>query len=181
MAPSPSAALEALLFASGEPVSKKRITSLLGFSASQLDTVTGDLRNSLFNRGLALIETHEELDLRTTPDAAELIKKMREGELTKDLGKAGLEALAIIMYNGGATRSEIDWIRGVNSAQIVRSLMLRGLIERTEDEKDKRKFIYRTTTDALAHVGVQRVEDLPRYAELKKESELAAAAEPSNV
>jgi chromosome segregation and condensation protein ScpB len=63
----------------------------------------------------------------------------------------------------------------VNSAQTVRSLLLRGLVERTEDSSDKRKFRYKATTDALAHLGVAKVADLPRYAELKKEADAAIA------
>ncbi len=156
-------------------MSKKRLASLLGCTEQVLNDVAGELRNALFNRGLALVETHDELDLRTSPDTTEVVKKLREGELSKDLGKAGLEAFAVILYNDGATRSEIDWIRGVNSAQTVRSLMLRGLVDRKEDERDKRKFVYHATTDALAHLGIEKREDLPRYAELRKETELAAA------
>jgi chromosome segregation and condensation protein ScpB len=61
----------------------------------------------------------------------------------------------------------------VNSSQILRSLLLRGLVERTEDPHDKRKFQYRATTDALSHLGVSKKQDLPRYAELSKEADIA--------
>jgi segregation and condensation protein B len=176
-----SSTLEAVLFASGEPMTKKKLCALLGASAENLAEAVEELRAALADRGLALVETGDELELRTAPEAADTVKKLREGELSKDLGKAGLEALAIIMYRlpaqaGGVTRSEDDWIPGVNSAQTVRSLMLRGLIERTEDPTDKRRFHYKPTTDALAHLGVAKLSDLPRYAELSKEAESAGAA-----
>jgi segregation and condensation protein B len=119
----------------------------------------------LAGRGLALVETEEELELRTAPDASGAVKKLRESELSRDLGKASLETLAMIVYRGGATRGEIDWVRGVNSGAAIRTLMLRGLIERTEDANDKRRARYQATVDALAHLGVSRREDLPRYAE----------------
>jgi segregation and condensation protein B len=173
MALSHSEALEAVLFASGEPVAKKKLASFLHTTEGAVASAAEELREKLVGRGLTLVETDGEFELRTSPEAADIVKKLREGELSKDLGRAGLEALAVVMYRGGATRTEIDWIRGVNSSQILRSLLLRGLVERTEDPHDKRKFQYRATSDALAHVGVSKKQDLPRYAELSKEADIA--------
>lgn len=176
MALSKAAELHALLFAAGEPMTKKKLGSLLGVSEAEVSTLAADMASKLAGSGVALIQAENELELRTAPEASDAVQKLREGELSKDLGKAGLEALAVVLYQDGATRSEIDWIRGVNSAQTVRSLMLRGLVERIEDPSDKRKFRYRATTDALAHLGVGKREDLPRFAELAKEAERAVAA-----
>lgn len=166
-------ALEAVLFASGESMSKKKLATFLHTTHDGVVEAVEELRGQLAGRGLMLVETEDELELRTSPAAADIVKKLREGELSKDLGKAGLEALAIVLYRGGATRSEIDWIRGVNSSQILRSLLLRGLIERTEDPSDKRKFRYKASTDGLAHLGISKKEDLPRYAELSREADTA--------
>ncbi len=174
MALSHSQALEAVLFASGEPMTKKKLAAFLHTTESGLFEAAKELQKQLLERGLALVETDDELELRTSPAASDIVKKLREGELSKDLGRAGLETLGIVLYRGKATRSEIDWIRGVNSSQILRSLLLRGLVERLEDPSDKRKFLYQATTDALAHLGVARKEDLPRYAELSKEADIAA-------
>jgi segregation and condensation protein B len=160
-----SAALEALLFAAGEPVSKKRLATLLELSAEELRDAAIELHRSLSGRGLALIEAGEDIELRTAPDAASIIQKLRESELSRDLGKAGLEALAVILYKNGATRGEIDWIRGVNSAAALRSLTLRGLIERTEDAKDRRRIRYTATIEALAHLGVSSATQLPNYSQ----------------
>ncbi len=176
MALSHAQALEAVLFASGEPVTKKKLAQFLHTTEAAIGEAVTDLRAQLENRGITLVESAEELELRTSPDAGDIVKKLREGELSKDLGKAGLEALAVTLYREGATRSDIDWIRGVNSSQILRSLLLRGLVERVEDPSDKRKFNYRATGEALAHLGVSRKEDLPRFAELSKEVEVAAEA-----
>lgn len=160
---SPSATLEAVLFAAGEPMTKKRLATLFNVSPELLRAAIDELRNALKDRGLALIETDDEVELRTAGDASDIVKKLRESELSKDLGKAGLEALAIIVYQGSATRGEIDWVRGVNSGAALRSLLLRGLIERTEDPTDKRRARYATTVDALSFLGVTRKEDLPGY------------------
>lgn len=166
MATTPSALLEAALFAAGEPMARKRLATLLDISVHELDAAAAELRTALTGRGLALIETEDELELRTAPEASALVQKLRESELSRDLGKASLETLAMILYRGNATRGEIDWIRGVNSGAAIRLLTLRGLIERTEDPTDKRRARYKPTVDALAHLGVSRKEDLPRYAEL---------------
>ncbi len=162
----PPALLQALLFASGEPLSKKRLASLIGVSPSVLQQATDMLSEQLQGSGLAIVETEQELELRTAPEAAEAVKKLREAELSRDLGKAGLETLAVIAYQGSATRGDIDWVRGVNSSQTLRSLLLRGLVEKSEDEKDRRRARYHITVDALAHLGVARKEDLPDYQEL---------------
>ena len=177
-----SATLEAILFAAGEPLKKSRLASLMDATPANVEDALAALRMTLAeDRGLALIETADEVELRTAPEAADAIKKLRESELSRDLGKASLETMALILYRGGATRGQIDWVRGVNSAAAVRSLLLRGLVERTEDPSDKRRFRYNATVDALAHLGVSRLEDLPRYAEftaaLNEHDTKAAAAD----
>lgn len=174
MALSPTAHLEALLYAEGGPLTRDQACTILGCDAGQLSTLVADLHSALVDRGLSLIETEKELELRTAPETADTIRVLRESELTRDLGKASLETLAIILYRGTATRAEIDWVRGVNSGAALRSLSLRGLIERAEDKDDKRRARYVATVEALAHLGVSTKEALPRYAEL---STLAAAAE----
>ncbi len=160
-----SSRLEAVLFASGDALQKKRLATLLGTSEDELAAGVTELRNALADRGLALIETEDMLELRTAPEASETVAALRESELSRDLGKASLETLALILYKGSATRGEIDWVRGVNSGAAVRSLLLRGLIERTEDATDKRRARYKPTVDALAHLGASSLAELPRYAE----------------
>ena len=160
-----SAALEAVLFAAGEPLSKKRLVTLLGISPTELRDAALELRDRLDETGLALIEAGEDLELRTAPEASSVVHKLRESELSRDLGKAGLETLAIILYKNGATRGEIDWVRGVNSTAALRSLSLRGLVSRAEDEHDRRRIRYAPTVEALAHLGVSSAKDLPQYDE----------------
>jgi segregation and condensation protein B len=186
MALSPAATLEAILFAAGESMPRTRLQALLGVSDDLMEAGLAELRHSLQGRGVALVETDDEIELRTAPEAASLIRKMRESELSRDLGKASLEALAIILYKDGATRSEVDWVRGVNSSTAIRSLLMRGLIERGEDAADKRRARYTASIDALAHLGITSRENLPRFAEFQatfasQEASRAAAEEASEV
>ncbi len=165
MALTNSARLLAILFAAGEALPTTRLTKILDLSKEDLHEAITELDRTLSESGLALIATEDELEVRTAAEASTVVKKLRESELSRDLGKASLETLAMILYRGSATRGEIDWVRGVNSAAAIRSLTLRGLIERTEDANDKRRARYKATVDALAHLGVSKKEDLPRYAE----------------
>ncbi len=141
------------------------MAKLLDITPKELEEATGVLHTALKGHGLALVETETELELRTDSEASDVVKKLREAELSRDLGKASLETLAMILYRGSATRGEIDWVRGVNSGAAIRSLTLRGLIERSEDATDKRRARYTPTVEALAHLGVSTREELPRYAE----------------
>ncbi len=175
MALSSGAHLEALLFAEGGPLTKKRLGTLLALDQEALAHAISELETALTDRGLALIQVNEELELRTSPEATDTIRALRESELSRDLGKASLETLAVILYRGTATRTEIDWVRGVNSGAALRVLLLRGLIERSEDESDKRRARYKGTIDALAHLGVTKVDELPRYTELTTAIEGAEA------
>lgn len=175
MSLTPSATLEALLFAQGGPMTTKQLLEVLKVEESLLKRAVLELSSDLENRGLSLVQAGDTLELRTTAEAAPVIRTLRESELSRDLGKASLETLAIILYRGTATRTEIDWVRGVNSGAALRTLLLRGLIERTEDTADKRRARYHATVIALAHLGISTVEDLPRFAELRQEIEGAEA------
>ncbi len=184
----PPQAIEAILFTSGEPLEKKRLAALLDIKPAELTVALAALSEQLEGRGISLVETEDSVELRTNANAADIVKKLRESELSRDLGKASLETLAVIAYQGGATRSEVDWVRGVNSSASMRTLLLRGLIDGREDPKDKRRVRYSLTTDALAHLGIQNATELPRYEELAQgaaaaieasEVEAAAEAEPA--
>jgi len=170
--------LEALLFWKGEPLTKKKIQTALECTQEELATALDALSTSLQNRGLCVVVNGDDLEMRTAPAASALIEKLTKDELMRDLGKAGLETLTIILYKHPIKRSEIDYIRGVNSSFILRNLLIRGLIERlTEKEGQGRGYAYKPTIDLLAHLGVAKIEDLPEYAAVKAELDAFAAAE----
>lgn len=157
--------LEAILFISGEPMPFSRLGSLLKVSPGELEEAVTELASSLSSRGITLVRTNDTVTLGTSPEASLLIAALKKEELERELSKASLETLSIILYKNGATRSDIDYIRGVNSSFILRNLSVRGLIERVENPADKRTFLYRPTPDLLAHLGLGSIEELPGYAE----------------
>ena len=181
--------LEAFLFFKGEPVTKKKIQAALECSPEELEIALKTLEASLSTRGLRVMQDGEEIEMRTAPEASDLITKLTKDELMRDLGKAGLETLSIILYKGPVKRSEIDYIRGVNSSFIIRNLLVRGLIERLIENKEGagRGYSYKPTIDLLAHLGVSKITDLPDYEKVKTEldafgaeAEDSEAKEPAN-
>jgi segregation and condensation protein B len=164
----PPAALEAILFANGGPIDKKQLSKLLDINDAELAVTLKALSDSLKERGITIVETIREAELRTSPEATVIVKKLLESELSRDLGKASLETLAVIAYQTGTTRGEIDWVRGVNSSASLRTLLMRGLIESREDDRDKRRMRYSLTTEALAYLGISSAEELPRAKEFMK-------------
>lgn len=167
--------LEAALFFKGGGVSVAELAKEIGVSKEEIEKVAGVLADSLKGRGVRLVREGHMLALATAPEAAEVIEAMRKSELEGPLGKAGLETLSVVIYRGPLSKSDIDYIRGVNCASILRSLMIRGLIERIENSGDKRSFLYRATVDLPAYLGVSSLSELPGYAEVRDELERAFA------
>ena len=100
-----------------------------------------------------------------------MIENLQKEELNKDLSKSSLETLSIILYKNGASRAEIDNIRGVNSSFTLRVLSMRGLVERITDPNDSRRYIYKPSLGLLSYMSVTSIEELPEYSEINKSIE----------
>lgn len=171
-----SAQLEAILFWKGEPVAIKRLAEILQKTPEDVATAARALQDSLKNRGLTIVRKEDELMMGTSPEISAVIESLTKEELVRDLGKAGLETLSIILYRGPASRSDIDYIRGVNSQFIVRNLLVRGLIEKVTNPKDSRSFLYKPSFELLSYLGLNRLEDLPEYQKVRDDIETQVAA-----
>ncbi|HVZ76060.1 MAG TPA: SMC-Scp complex subunit ScpB [Candidatus Paceibacterota bacterium] len=168
--------IEALLFALGRPVSRKELISKLDVDISQLELAIREVMRTTAGRGVVCVDDGTTLELRVGAQAAALVERIRKEELSREVGRAGLEALSAILYRGPLTRSEIDFIRGVNSSQTLRTLLMRGLVRKVHNPKDERSFLYEPTTELLAELGVREREDLPDYDAVRgKLAELEAA------
>lgn len=155
--------IEAILFYKNEPMEVKKLSRILNTNEEEIRGAIKNLSKNLENRGIALIQTEKEVSLATAPNMKELIEQMAKEEMRSEIGRAGLETLAIILYNGPVSRREIDFIRGVNSTFIIRNLAMRGLIEKETDPKDQRSFKYKGSIPLLAHLGLTKFEDLPEF------------------
>lgn len=163
--------LEAVLFWKGEPVSIKRLSQIFEKNEEEILASLKNLETSLLNRGIVLLFKEDEVTLGTSKDVSEIIEKLTKDELVRDLGKAGLETLSIIIYQGPLSRAEIDYIRGVQSNFILRNLMIRGLVEKIPNPKDQRSFLYKPTFEMLSFMGVSKMEDMPSYTDARNEIE----------
>ena len=162
--------IEAILFHKAEAVKVTELAKILDAPKDNIETALDNLEKNLEGRGVTLIKNNGAVMLGTTPETAVIIEKLIKDELDKDLGKAGLETLSIVLYRGPIKRSEIDYIRGVNSSYILRNMVMRGLVERI-NVSESRSFVYKPTFELLAYLGVSCVEKLPEYNSVNSEIE----------
>ncbi len=161
--------IEALLFSRAEPWEEGDLAKHLSISNEELQSALSSLDQALSSRGICLVRVGTKVTLGTNKDASELLQKIYKEELEKGLSKASIETLSIILYGTQVTRGKIDYIRGVNSSFILRSLLVRGLIERAEHPTDKKSFMYIPTPQLLAHFGVQNLSALTDYEKINGE------------
>lgn len=166
--------IEAILFFKGEPVSFKKLADILKVSESEIKDAVFNLKNNLQNRGVVLMEKDSEVTLGTAPEQTKLIEYLQKEELNKELSKASLETLSIVLYKNGASRTEIDYIRGVNSSFTLRALSVRGLVEKNIDPNDNRRYIYKPSFELLSFMGASSVEELPDWGILNNSVETAS-------
>jgi segregation and condensation protein B len=163
------AALEALLFVHGEPLSFKKISAVLDISVDEAEQAVAAFKEKLESseRGLALVSNQNSVQLVTKPALSAVIQEFIKKELTEDLTPASLEALSLIAYLGPLPRARLDYLRGVNSSFILRNLMMRGLVERNPDPERPSVMLYRATIDLWKHLGVEAQDRLPEYEKFK--------------
>ncbi len=159
------AAFEAILFAYGEPISKKKIGDLLNLKKEEISGLIENLSAELEKeeRGVCLILSEDRIQLATKPAFGNLLESFVKEELNENLTPVALETLSLVAYFEPISRSRIDYIRGVNSSFILRNLMIRGLVERLPDPKLANAFLYRTSFEFKKNLGVDRKENLPDY------------------
>lgn len=155
--------IEGVLFYKAAPMKISALARFFEVSEDLVLEACRSLKTRLEGGATRLVVTDTEIGLATAPELSDTIEKLRKDDLRRDIGKAGAETLAIILYRGPMTRAEIDSIRGVNSTFILRNLLVRGLIERRDNPKDQRTFLYAGTHELLAHLGITRREELPEF------------------
>lgn len=153
--------IESILFFKSEPVTLAELSKMLNVTRENVKSAVSNLQKEYNNRGIVLVANDDEVSLGTSPESSEIIEKLQKEEFSRELGRAGLETLAIVLYRGPVARREIDHIRGVNSVFILRALLVRGLVERSESTG--RSYIYKPTLKLLQHLGVKSREELPEF------------------
>jgi segregation and condensation protein B len=185
------AALEAILFVSSEPVPRARLLELFeederAEAAEALEAVLaryadGDaLGNSLGNRGVLVEDVAGGVRLATRPEVGGWLRRFFDVSGGTKLSMAALETLAIIAYRQPVTGPEIQELRGVSPAGVLKTLLERRLV-RISGRKEVvgKPFLYGTTKEFLVHFGLNSLKDLPPLAEFEETFGAGGAADPA--
>ena len=157
-------AMEAILFAAGEPVGVARLCLALEIDRATADAVAQKLMDdySYSRRGIRLVRLETSYQLCSAPEHADLIRRTFESRRPPRLSPPALEVLAIIAYYQPTTRAYVDQVRGVDSSYTVGLLLDRELIEECGRlAVPGRPILYRTTPTFLRSFGLSSLEELP--------------------
>ena len=168
-------ALEAILFASGEPVQVDRICVALDIDRPTVEQLLQKLMDyyAYERRGIRLLKIDDSWQLCSSPDYAETIRKAFEIRKPAKLSQPALEVLTIIAYYQPTTRAYVDQIRGVDSSYTVGLLLDRHLIEECGRlQVPGRPRLYRTTQSFLRACHLNSLEDLPQMPGLEADGQM---------
>jgi segregation and condensation protein B len=157
------AMLESLLFVSGKPLKIKDFSRILEIEENEIQSALDALAEEKKENGIILLENSGEYQLATNSKYSTTVKNFLNSELREKLTEATVEVLAIIAYRQPISKAEIEAIRGVNSQYSIRNLLMRGLVEKTQNPSDMRSFLYQTTTEFLMHLGLSSIKELPDF------------------
>jgi len=161
--------LEALLLASDEPLTLRKLQEIMPdeISSAELRAALNELENHYASRGIRLVQVAGGWQFRTAPEHAELVQQLWQTRPQK-LSRSALETLAIIAYRQPTTRAEVEALRGVKvSSQIISTLQERGWIKVLgRKEVPGRPHLYGTGKAFLNDFGLNSLSDLPDSAQL---------------
>lgn len=161
--------IESILFVASKPVSLRELASAIKCKEDDVKQVIEDLK-AKYNHvqsGLRILVVDDKIQMATNPENAGLVDLFIKQEAVGELTRAQLETLTVIAYRGPITRPELEQIRGVNCALILRNLLIRGLVEE-EEKADKLLPTYVLSMEAMRHLGIASVSELADYENLSK-------------
>lgn len=165
------ASIEALLYASGEPLPTRTIKKALPEAQEVLNDALESLKEfyDASGRGLQLIEVAGGWQITTRPEYHECVSRLFDGPRPSRLSIQALETLAVIAYRQPATIPEIMELRGVRSAGVVRTLLERKLVKILGRKKVVgHPLLYGTTKEFLVRFGLKNVKDLPQLKDMSE-------------
>lgn len=158
------AALEAILFAAGEPVPLERLSQALEVSLAQAQDLAMQLSEDYRKResGLQVVRLDSGYQMCTSAEYGDVVRKTLDLRRNAPLSQAAMEVLAVVAYNQPVTKSFVEQVRGVDCSGIFTSLLAKGLIEEQGRlELPGRPLLYGTTSSFLRCLGIASLEDLP--------------------
>jgi segregation and condensation protein B len=160
------ASLEAILLVADEPVPVVVLAQVLERPRNEVVAELGDLAAAYTaeGRGFELREVAGGWRFYTREDYAPLVERFVSDGQEVRLTQAALETLAVVAYRQPVSRSRVSAVRGVNCDGVIRTLVLRGLVEETGTDPETGAILYRTTGYFLERLGLASLEDLPDLA-----------------
>lgn len=158
------AALEAVLFASGDPLEISKLAAVLEITPSEISELAEELADHYQEQGsgLRLLRLEDTLQLATRGEFAGTVRAALEIKRDTPLSNAAMETLTIVAYNQPVTKGFVERVRGVDSGSAVNTLVERGLLEEAgRIEVPGRPLTYRTTAHFLRCFGMRSLADLP--------------------
>jgi segregation and condensation protein B len=158
--------LEALIFASAEPLDERTLADRLG-GGVDISRLLAELKQDYAGRGIDLVRTAGRWSFRTAPDLAEKLRV--DAEVQRKLSRATVETLAIIAYHQPVTRAEIESIRGVATSKGTLDILMEAGWVRPGKRRESpgRPLTWITTDGFLDHFGLESLRDLPNLEDLK--------------
>ena len=157
-------AIEAILFAAGEPIEIARLSEVLSVDPDEVEKATDALANDLsYNRrGIRILKLEQRYQMVSSGEMADYITAALETRKPPKLSSSQLEALTIIAYYQPATKAMVEQIRGVDSSYSIGALLNKKLIEDAGRlNVPGRPILYRTTPAFLRTFGLSSLEDMP--------------------
>lgn len=169
--PTVESVVEAVLFASDEPLTPARLSEIVGTNVRQLRKHIDDLNEKYKanNNAFRIEQIAGGYQMLTLSEYNHWLKKLVRARDDGKLSQPALETLAIIAYKQPIIRADIEAIRGVAAGEMIRNLMYKGLVKITgRAEIVGRPMLYGTTKKFLEVFGLNTIKDLPKAEELKK-------------
>jgi segregation and condensation protein B len=158
--------IQSILFVASKPLTIKQLAKFTSASESEVAAALQDLAEYCQNSGVVLLDSGSQFQLATASQNTNMVTEFLNSDLREQLTDATAEVLAIIAYRQPISKAEIESVRGVNSQYSIRSLLMRGLIEKVANPEDGRSSYYQITTEFLQQLGISSIKDLPSFEEL---------------
>lgn len=160
-------ALEALLFREGRELRFAELAKTLNLEEAIVREAAAELAADYQDRGISVVQTEDAVGFATSRTYSRLIDTIYQEEQKGELTPAALDTLSIVLYYSPVSKADIDYIRGVNSGAMLRTLSVRDLIERKSSKQGGHR--YYPSITLLRHLGLARVSELPNYEEVRSE------------
>jgi segregation and condensation protein B len=161
--------IESILFVASKSLSVQELAKATSVSVEKIQDAIETLimKYNHDDSGIKILVSGDLVQMATNGENGGVVERFVKDEVAGELTKAQLETLTVIAYRGPITRPELEQIRGVNCAIIIRNLLMRGLLEE-QDNAEKLMSVYIISTQALSHLGIDSVEQLKDYEVLSK-------------